>query len=246
MIARWTRPLPALLEPAVPLDLAGPQGPRAPGSPGTPTSGTASALPLSRTRAPGSTRPWGSAGARSTVEAPTTLRRSAAEGRAVIPPRSATADTIRRTPVTPHVAAPGSTSAHGSRTPAAAGLAGTADLPRTLRRLVEAEAAGASTSRSSVRDLIRQYDSGGRPSPLTSQEGVAMSLPTFGAAGPPPVPASAMAFGREQLEGDRDRAWDPTDPKVLDTIVDRVVERIEDRVVEELERRGRRRIPGVF
>lgn len=35
-------------------------------------------------------------------------------------------------------------------------------------------------------------------------------------------------------------------PEQLDDLVDRVVERIEDRVVEELERRGRRRMPGVF
>ena len=50
------------------------------------------------------------------------------------------------------------------------------------------------------------------------------------------------------------RSWSPPEdpsqpalsPEVMDELVDRVVERLEDRVVEELERRGRRRMPGVF
>lgn len=187
--------------------------------------------------------PTSPTGAAATTTGPTprtsptgTVRRSAADGRAVLPPRGAPARPAAAGNPPP---APTAASRAGAAASAAVGTTGPSGPQRLEQALIRRALAEEGTRSPSVPERISHFES------LGSQEGSVMSMSSLAPGQPPQVPASAMAFRRDELDDGRS-PWDDPDDAVLDTIVDRVVERIEDRVVEEIERRGRHRSPGVF
>ena len=129
-------------------------------------------------------------------------------------------------------------------------------VPARLAALVAAEAAGAFESTSAGRT---GWSASGTA--FATGSGGRAGSPGGGTAGLAGVPGAATVLRTTEgavmspSAADRvSRSWSPPEdpsqpalsPEVMDELVDRVVERLEDRVVEELERRGRRRMPGVF